>query len=248
MNNDKTLNFTTTCKTCIFADVKDGKQVDCIVGKLDLYLNKGKANKDGDFYVIQGICQSCRNNEWLKSLPENFDHVDLVKKIKKENRVTHDLFIDYCSDIDKLNNLLVSMKTLGNIFDNIYVITLKPDFKEIEKVVKNTYPDAKFLAILDILNDKEKIVSQRVSKSKSFFFSYVNTSFEPKYNYTEKLTDFIVEKANEVSVLIDDDILTSQVLLYKMLIGSEKPFLEAVEELCRIQETEMIKNWSCVCE
>lgn len=248
MNNDRTIIFSTTCKTCIFAEMHNGTQVDCLAGKLDIYLNKNKAEKVDNHYVINGICQSCRNNDWLESQKDKTDTASLLKNIREENRVPHDLIVDYCSDLDKLKKLLKSFSDLGNIFDNIYIISETPDFKQIEWVIKDSFPDTKFLVILDLLKDKQKILKQRTAKSKSWFFTYVNTDFEPEYNYTEKLTEFIVDKANEVSVITGENILTTQTLLYNITSESETSFLETIEKLSIEQNYDAIKNWREICE
>jgi hypothetical protein len=250
MNNDRTIIFNTECKNCIFADLHNGVQVDCTAGKLDQLINKGRAKKVGNFYKIEGLCQSCRNTEWFNSNNmEGKDYDELFKKIKEENRVRHDLIIDYLSEISQLDNLLKRFSELGNVFDNIYVITNTPDFKEIEKVIKNYYKDTKFKVTFDVLKNKENIIRHILGKSKSFFYSLVDSSFEPVYNYTGSLTKYIVDDLNEISMILSEDITTVQIMLYNLLKDDTRPIKEKVEYLCIQQEKmEMIKTWEEICE
>lgn len=246
MNNDRTLNFNTTCKTCIFSDLNDGMQVGCTAGKLSKYIEKGKAYKDDKFYVIEGLCQSCRNYEWLKNFDLEISNDELLKKIREENRVTHDLLVLADKDLESFEKTIKSFKDEDNIFDNIYVISTLPSFKEYESVIKNYYNDTKFRIVLDLLNDTKKTIDSVVLKTKSFFFSVVQSGFEANRSYTKSLTKFIVDDINEVSVIHDDGIMTAQVLLYNMLSGQEKPFIEMVEELCEKQSVRMIVEWESI--
>lgn len=248
MNSDVTMIFSTDCRECLFCNTEKGVQVDCTAGKLDVYMNLGKAKLDGNFYKIEGLCQSCRNYQWAKE--KNLldaEYLTLSKIIREENRVTHDLIITHNCDLESLNRLLKQFADKKNRFDNIIIIVENPDFKEIEAVIKNNYPETKFNIVLDILKDKKRIKDQQVAKSKSFFCTFVNSTFEPEINYTETLTKIIVDDCKQVSMVLDNGIATIQTILYNLVAKAENGVIETIVILAEQQGMQSnIINWSDV--
>lgn len=64
----------TSCKDCIFAKYDGNTQVGCFIGRIDIYQAQNSVveayDNDKEFYVVEGrICNSCRNQEWLKKYP-----------------------------------------------------------------------------------------------------------------------------------------------------------------------------------
>lgn len=118
--HSKTANFTTNCRDCIFAEFwtsydSDGFeqgefQSGCKLGRLD----KLKKNEISDgyitSYVIDGICNACRPEEWGLGLKEK----EQLDKIKKEIQVQLDFIIvdvDQKDEIQTQNDIVKSCKS-----------------------------------------------------------------------------------------------------------------------------------------
>lgn len=57
----------TICDHCYFAETKDGEQIGCSLGRIEKYVQLGKAQKkDNGFYEIDKLCPCCRTHDAVK--------------------------------------------------------------------------------------------------------------------------------------------------------------------------------------
>ena len=99
---EKLEGFKTSCGKCVFAEHSAGlTQIGCQLGRLDKFIDHKRAAQGEDSnYVIEGICNTCRGEEWRKAN----QGVDLVSAVLREVELTVDMVLysidDTCDNLD----------------------------------------------------------------------------------------------------------------------------------------------------
>jgi hypothetical protein len=96
-NKEELTGFKTACRSCIFIEQTSGlTQTGCQVGRLEIFQKHNRAHMDTDStYVIDGICNTCRGEEWYR---KNLG-VNHVSTVLKEIEVRVDVVLYSINDV-----------------------------------------------------------------------------------------------------------------------------------------------------
>lgn len=143
----------TTCELCLFSIKKDGKQIGCELNRLD---NFEKEYVNDAYYIVDGLCRSCRNINWdyYCDHPEASKN-ELLEQCKKEISLEYNFFLLY-DGISK-DSLIDSIKFLDKSIVRpkyVYVLT-KLDFEKAKALYIDIMPHTNLNVKIDIIGDKE---------------------------------------------------------------------------------------------
>lgn len=102
------------CKGCIFAEMsQDDIQDGCKAGRLEIFIDLGKASLKGDAFSLQRFCNMYRSDEW-KGLRKNQEEQDLLKSAKKESATSFGIVVFDNEEIirEQLEGTLQSIESL----------------------------------------------------------------------------------------------------------------------------------------
>lgn len=111
----ETGKISTSCKGCCFAIFENNNQIGCRFNRLDKFIEVGKttyrdnSGLDKSHYVIETICNTCRDEKWS----EKYDNPELQVKEEIKPRV-HAFVVDLSEDgINVMQNrIMASIKSL----------------------------------------------------------------------------------------------------------------------------------------
>ena len=120
----------TSCKNCIFAIYDNQTQVNCAIGRIDIYREQNSLieayDDDKEFYVVDGrICNSCRNREWLDKQPNlrfSSRYQDTVDYVRQEVTLQFHLVVIADQDIEGVKKSINSVIADGYLPLEISVI------------------------------------------------------------------------------------------------------------------------------
>jgi hypothetical protein len=102
----------TSCQNCIFAEYNGRTQTDCALGMLLAHKNVIESyNENGEFFVINGLCLTYRDNRWdyhNRTLQEQ------KKQLEKELQLNYTLFV-YFGDNHTLQQLEQTLSKIPEI-------------------------------------------------------------------------------------------------------------------------------------
>lgn len=144
----------TTYESCLFSIKEDGKQTGCKFHRLDKF---EKELVDDRFYILEGLCNSCRNINWYYRA----DHPDateeeLIEKCKKEIGLSYNFFILHL-DGDSTQDVIDSVRFLETTKVKpkyIYVLTTL-DFNSAAKLYIDIIPHTTINVKIDISDGNE---------------------------------------------------------------------------------------------
>lgn len=87
--------FQTQCEGCYFAKVDNQIQTGCQLNRLEIFKNKGLAEQQGNYYLINTFCNSVRSEKWA-SKQEN-----PIQSIINERRSTTLAIVKYNKQYEK---------------------------------------------------------------------------------------------------------------------------------------------------
>ena len=254
--DEKTASFTTSCKTCIFAQWQDGVQTDrCDLGRLEKYIDFGKTlpHPEG-YHTITTICNTCRGEVWANQhLGKN-----LVSSVEKEVEIRMDIILLSIDDSFDV----VNKKLPDQISSCINQKRIKP--KEIIVVVKNKEVIAptiynilnemcediphKVIRIIDYSFSTEQCLDMAVQKCKSQYYAVFSLLSKIPVNLIERLNDLINNQLRNVSMIKPIEGINGMVVqtyLHKVFGGNKNmPIYEKVQEAAQLQnQSEYIISW-----
>ena len=142
----------TTCELCLFSIKKDGKQVGCELNRLN---NFTKEYVNDTYYIVDGLCRSCRNINWdyYCDHPEA-SKTELLEQCKKEISIEYNFFILY-NDKNK-DGLIESIKFLekSNVKPKYIYILTTLDLEEAKALYIDVIPHTNIKIKIDIMYDK----------------------------------------------------------------------------------------------
>lgn len=99
----------TSCQKCVFATHIDTTQIDCSMGRLNLFDYTEAYNDDGNFYVLDGMCNFLRHEDW------NGGKVSL-EKLHQETALSFTVVINaFHLDSWALKNIKVNYKYMDKV-------------------------------------------------------------------------------------------------------------------------------------
>lgn len=102
-------NIKTSCQECVFATYADDTQTGCSLGRLDFFNYKEAYNDDGDFYILDGLCNFLRHKDW------NNGEASLTK-LYQETSLSFTVIINaFYLDSWALKNIKVNYKYMDKI-------------------------------------------------------------------------------------------------------------------------------------
>ncbi len=261
--HDKTVDLTTRCESCVFAEYteKPPEQTGCALNRLDKLPNKKL--DDNNFYIIEGTCNTCRDEAWEKRTLEK--GLNLVNKVYEECEVQ----LDYVLVDDSINTPYEDiLKTIKFSIRNMLMSIIKPksiivissnknisknftDFavNDIEHIFKNT--GVKFYACKDFEGSTiyERMIDIAVKQCKHTFYSvYKPGEFIP-FDLISKLNQAINFDLVKAVVLKGRDCNSYNTVVHRKihnLVGGNEGgyLLDKIEFLAKEQNLEsMIKEW-----
>lgn len=75
----------TSCEGCVFRIENDNKQSGCVANRLEQWKKLNLATDKGEYYLIDGYCNSCRNEEWVSRVFPDERNVSLKMLMAREN-------------------------------------------------------------------------------------------------------------------------------------------------------------------
>ena len=175
----------TTCELCLFSIKKDGKQIGCEFNRLD---NFKKEYVDDTYYLIDGLCRSCRNVNWYFYCdhPES-SKTELIEQCKKEISLDYNFFILYKNGVKE--ELIESIKFLDKSKIKpkyIYILTTL-DLEEAKKLYIDVIPHTNINVKIDIVSDKnisdDKLIRRGFDICNSNEYTVIaNTSFNKEFD------------------------------------------------------------------
>ena len=146
MFEEKTLKLQTRCHECVFAQIEDGVQVGCDLGRSEEFRKQGKTERklleNTDAYEISTACTTYRDAEWV-DLTEGVEDLETaMTHVRNFVKPRVDLIIveNTLDDVGKVQ--LKIIKTVNSILGQeilpnsvVFVVNNDPLFKEIRVVL-----------------------------------------------------------------------------------------------------------------
>ena len=214
----------TSCEKCIFATFENGIQNGCTLGKISKYIDRNLANLDGNHYVINKFCNTCRSSDQFKLTEEqvkeqvkikfaviinglNGDYWRTTKSLLDQTIIPKKVFVI----VDKFNEADKYMEFIKWFSDTGSQLTIKKYFN-IENV--------------------NKCIDDVVKKlNKSYYYTVINNDSQLDNNYFEKINYEINENLYPLTCLFRDNYgsyyNTYSVQLHNMLNGNVEESLKS---------------------
>jgi hypothetical protein len=144
----------TTCESCLFSIKENHKQTGCKFNRLDKF---EKELIDDKFYILDGLCNSCRNINWYY----HADHPDateeeLINKCKEEMGLSYNFFILHL-DGDSVQDVVDSVRFLESTKVKpkyIYILTTL-DINKAKQLYIDVMPHTSINVKIDINENKD---------------------------------------------------------------------------------------------
>lgn len=250
----------TICGECVFSvyDDENIHQTGCILNRLDKFIELKKAiyqtKDDINSYEIQGLCNTCRTEEWLQS-----QEGDPVQKVISETNVKLDFFLLIESNEnleEQINKTLSSIKA-QKYYPVCIHIGLSPQIKSkdvsiIKKSLLEIVPNFKYLitSVIKDYKDKRDIIDFIQIKSKSHYYTVIEVGEEIPESWLEKINYTINEKLDNflfIRPLSENSLtgMTIQNLLHRTIVGSRGQLIEDKITVLATDQNSLhkIKTW-----
>lgn len=250
----------TVCGECVFSvyDDENVHQTGCMLNRLEKFINLNKAvyktKDDINSYEIQGLCNTCRTDEWLKN-----QSGDAVEKVTAETNVKLDFFVLVDSNEnlqEKIDNTLLSIKS-QKYYPVCVHIGLSPKINaESVSVIKNSLSEniSKFkyliTAMIKDFKDKRDIVDFIQSKSKAHYYTIIEVGDTVPENWIDVINSTINDKLDNFLLIrqLNENSLTGmtvQNLLHKIVVGSRGQLIEDKITILATDQNSLhkIKTW-----
>lgn len=240
----------TTCKGCVFAQVKKNVQTGCQLNRLEKL--GSKLNSDAESFSVQRFCNTARPQEWVDLLSFE-ESLDLKKAVMQEvyPRVGVLINFDVTKDqpLEKLESSISDLMSQEHPPRYIIVANEKVEYNEsIQKILASKLPkgtDHHIVQMLKRFEDQKQIIDECFRHALNGWM-YVTTCGEeiPK-TLMQTLNRMINEDMEKITVVKPYDGFNGmifQTALFKFLNGNRpkvwtieeidyRPFLEKVQDL-----------------
>jgi hypothetical protein len=257
-DHERTEDFKTSCKTCVFAQWEEGVQIDtCDMGRLEKYIDRGQTESHPDGYqVIQTICNACRGTKWMSQLPLN---TNLVAAVEDEIKVSVAFIIVVTEqNTEKMFKLLherlnecVNQKQIAPSEIILLVQNTKAKSSEIYEMANEICGNVacKLVRIVDELLPLDSCLDLAVQNiSKSRYYCVVYLTHRISVNTIKLINQLINNDLRIISVIkpaYGFSGLVVQTMLHKIFGGNKLlPIHEKIEEAAKVQgKTDFILRW-----
>ena len=254
--------FTTSCKSCVFAEYEGTMQRGCGLGRLDTFLEQGRAtrhNRDADVshYIIDGICNASRGKEWsVRNATCN-----LEATVEREVQITMDFVLfsvdeDHTTLIKRVERAVSSCVKQETIKPKSIVLVIKNSasiFQELYGAVQElTEPyGVPFQLVRVVENDADtgRSLEMGIDKCKSQFVAVFELAGSIPSNIIYRLNQLINYDLARM-VMIEPVVGYSGLIIpnnvFKLLGKNYNiPIYEKIREVAEEQDREyMILPWS----
>jgi hypothetical protein len=250
--DEKSVQFTTGCKPCIFAEVYDGEQIGCDFNRLEKYIQQGKAEYDQTtrHFTIQTICNTCRGEEWANK------HVgrNLIAAVEDEIKIPLDFILMSIDESPKdvLKNLPDIIKKCVNQErikpKKILLVLRNTNIKstDVNEILQECCDEVHFgveyqlIRVLDFGADIHRCLDMGVQKSRSRYYAVFSLTNNIPKNLILVLNDLINNQLKSVSMvepICGFNGMIVQTALHRLFGGNHvMPIYEKVLDAAKIQD------------
>lgn len=195
---------TTICQQCVFAtyDLYDDRLVQsgCEANRLHKFesrlesadVKQGNKEYRKHFYRLKGICNYCRNSNWLKPLESK---EDAVSRVIEETEIKYNAII-FATRYHDVEDIEITWKSLSGsslppekitiiVEDQQYTI---PSIKQHFDNVRQTSPVADYNIFLNLADTKDHwyMIDKNTDRTKYNFFTIANAGYRyAAYRFTK---------------------------------------------------------------
>jgi hypothetical protein len=232
-------NIRTDCMKCVFRqNDSDGVQISCELNRLSRFIKRGEAEKEGDRYIINRFCNTCRDIDDMKK--QNVSKQDVIEETKLSCCIIIDgTKSDYWDTIKSIKRQTHKPTEVYVVFKNIFD---KDKFNEIKSIFDGVDIPIMFKKYYD---EKEfpQMVDDVISKCKSQYYIPVLKPIEDdvieKYNY-----DINVD-LKKLNAVIENSYYNSFIscTLHKILNGNnDESIIDKIKYLTKESDEECQKT------
>lgn len=242
----------TICRDCIFKydnnqslEDKTSISSSCTIDRLDN--SNAEWNSDGKYWSLNYFCNHCRNEDWLKKNNlEYSSNIDLLEKIRKENKIYSDIIIlihqnHLLEDIERLLDKIQS-KYIGKVIISVNNQNIKPSY--INRLLSKYHFDWQLVIHLEELSIKEQLY--KIHKYTIGMFFIIVDKLNDYNDSLPELLDKMINDDNQRFVYYEtNEGITNLVihnLLYKMLGTIERDIIMKYAEEQKCQHMLKLKN------
>lgn len=206
--NERTVDFKTICRDCIFADFTDDSvtQTGCKLGRLDKFREKNKTklveDENGlEYYEISTFCNTCRDNTW----DDKFS--DPIAKVLEEVKIKVDgLVIDDSNHPNWEDDVLKSVNSLINQTVKpcrIVVVCYKKinPFGKMRKLMDDAGIKYDIVNVIDYSNNPYTLLNAGVKRCRNQYYTVVESGDELPLDYFQKLNSIINDELGKFSMI-----------------------------------------------
>lgn len=261
MSEEQVRAFKTSCGSCVFAINKSNfpcmTQTGCQLGRLEKFIKNGKAelSDNKNHYIINGICNTCRGEEW-KSV-----HIgkNLIASVEKEIQITVDIVLysvngngDFIKDLEQRVNSCVKQKQIKPKKILIVIKNNNVKYQEVfDSVQELTEPyDIPFriIRVIDSETTLDECVSMGISKCTSQYTAVFDLKHQIPTNFITKfntLINYDMKRIIMIEPTFEYGGMVLQTNVFKLLGKNYNiPIFEKVKEVASEQEKEsMVFTW-----
>lgn len=254
--------FTTSCRSCVFAEVNTTfphtTQTGCQLGRLQKFLQQDRACMDSGapgFYMINTICNACRGEEWKEANSGS----NLIATVQREVQISMDIVLYDVNSTEKiswqLEQTLNACVKQRQIKPKKIIVVIKSDvinYKDIYNILQDiTEPhDVPFQLVRVIEEDADigRCVEMGIDKCSSQFVAVFDLGHNIPSNFIVKFNTIINDQLHRIIMVEPTYEYGGLVLsrkIFKMLGKNYNfPIFEKVAEVAKEQEnTHLVFTW-----
>lgn len=260
---ERNVDINTTCQKCIFAEWAGLTQIDCKLGRLDKFEDKGLITAHDDeetgeqFYKIDTYCNTCRDEEWANKQDDPIAAVKKAVQIRGSFIILENTDDSWSKVKDKTRKILrlideSEIKPLSLVFtgsnNNI-------NYKRWFQLIKDSLAgkNIKFDVSKPMYGKRlsnEELVHMVAKKCKHTYFSVFENGYDIPLDFLSTINKWINEDLRQISMiepLFGVNGLTIQTILFNIVGGNDEKYtaVEKIKELAKEQEKkELIASWT----
>ncbi len=254
--SERTEDFKTSCRSCIFAEIEDNTQLDCELGRLETYIQRGKAQIQNDgTYIIDTICNACRGVTWMKQQPYN---ENLIASVEREIQIALSfVLVSMNDDPDTILTTLgqrlsncVNQKLIAPKQIIVVIKSLNAINQEMYDIIADYCGDIPFklVKIVDNTCDIDRCVDLGVQHVRSRYYcvSYLTHSIPlTLISALNNLINYELRSVSMIKPICGYSGLVVQNMLHKIFGGNRvMPLYEKVIEAAQLQDKlDNILSW-----
>lgn len=259
--------FESHCRSCVFATYIDdwsgphGMQEGCKLFRIEKFKQKNRTrlSDDGATYIIDGICNTNRGEEWAKS----HEGLDLVEKVKEEIHISIDIVILSLKDgiygLEKRLEKLVDSCVKQNVVKPSRIIVVvqnkdlqfKPLYNDLNALTEPYDIQFQLMQIADQETDISQCVNMAVTKCQSQYTAIFDTSSIINKNFINNFNRLINSDLKRIVLVEPVHSYSGMIIQTKLfrLMGKnhDAPIFTKIQEVCEGKNTDLIITWKDLC-